>query len=679
MKSVALTALQTTQVFGEKIVAEYDGAMKHPLRQASASSTTATSSDENHVLEARQSRKPKPASRLYTFLTRSRSRSTPRELSTKSTLDHAPDPPRSYHSIDLNSPQSKAPSRASSRPLSTTTTATNTTITPQAFSLTPRAEKRRQQAAAVASAMNSPPTSRPPSPSHTSSGTRRRLHNLFGLTLGASRKSSGGSNSSRGDTSRSRPSTPVTAHSIPEHPPQQQQQPTPGSSRSRKDGSSRGRGLLSVQRPTSPLMPQSDSSVHNSSTSSVQRRFRPTRLGPFGTIEQGPSSSTTGSFDQPGSPTSISPPQPPRAAHAFNTPRISHTPASPTRHSRQKESMDSCFSDSEVVRPQKGKERASLDNRSGGRYAKKTPGQPILTREVKHGSFDFERPGWGRINTRGVAPALAMDRSGSGRSGRSRDSDMTPTSTRGALRELRPNLTGGSNSSYEPGGSLGRRGGTHVRFRAGHGPFRFEPAVPASPTSLTSQSSVERTRSRRRRMRDEDDEEDDEFEAYDFEREQIRQARHGMGGLSPLSSAVSVSAPSTKSIGYRSGTKGRSLDLNLGLAWAPTKVRADAVLPGLSRSLSQGRSNGTGPRRRDTDLAEVGKDLSDLYRQALDDDSYALFKKYVHRFDAKDIPFDGPTGIVSRVERLLNRQPHLTDESRKQMLNTLVKIILRNA
>ena len=57
--------------------------------------------------------------------------------------------------------------------------------------------------------------------------------------------------------------------------------------------------------------------------------------------------------------------------------------------------MDSCFSDSEVVRPQKGKERASLDNRSGGRYAKKTPGQPILTREVKHGSFDFERPGWG--------------------------------------------------------------------------------------------------------------------------------------------------------------------------------------------------------------------------------------------------------------------------------------------
>ncbi|KAL1738929.1 hypothetical protein HDZ31DRAFT_50228 [Schizophyllum fasciatum] len=422
---------------------------------------------------------------------------------------------------------------------------------------------------------------------------------------------------------------------------------------------------------------QSDSSVHNSSTSSVQRRFRPPRLAPFLGAPEGPSSSTTGSFDQPASPTSISPPQPPRPAHASATPRISHTPASPTRHSRQKESMDSCFSDSEVVRPHKGKDRASVDNRAGGRYARKPTGQPTLTREVKHGSFDFERPGWGRFNARGGAPALAMDRSGSGRSARSRDSDVTPTATRGHLRELRPNLTGGSTSSYEPGGSLGRRGGTHVRFRAGHGPFRFEPAAPASPTSLTSQSNVERTRSHRRRARDEDDEEDDEFEAYDFEREQIRQARHG---ISPLSSAVSVSAPSTnKSIGYRSGTKGRSLDLNLGLAWAPTKVRADAVLPGLSRSLSQGRSGGLAPRQRSEDLAEIGKDLSDLYRRALDDEGYALFKKYVHRFDAKDIPFDGPTGIVSRVERLLNRQPHLTDENRKQMLNTLVKIILRNA
>lgn len=649
--------------------------MKHPLRQASASTTTATtSSDENHVLEARQSRKPKPTSRLYTFLTRSRSRSTPREPSTNSAFDHVPDLPRGYHSVDLNSPQSKAPSRASSRPLSTTTTATNTTITPQTFSLTPRGEKRRQQASAVAAAMGPPASPRPASPSPASSGTRRRLHNLFGLTLGGSRKSSGGSTSSRGDTSRSRPNTPATAPSAPDHLSRQQEPST----RSKTDVSSRGRGLLSIQRPgsPSPLM-RSDSSLQNSSTSSVQRRFRPARLAPFLGGGDPPSSSTTGSFDQPTSPTSISPPQPPRPGHASNTPRISHTPASPSRHSRQKGSMDACFSDSECVRSQKGKERASLDNRSAGRHAK-AAGHPALTRDVKHGSFDFERPGWGRANARGVAPALAMDRSGSGRSGRSRDSDVTPTSGRGQLRELRPNLTSNSPSSYEPGGSLGRRNGTHVRFRAGHGAFQFEPAVPASPTSLTSNMSAEKVRGRRRRARDEDDEEADHFEEYDFEREQLRQARHRAAGVSPLASQVSISAPTaSKTIGYRSGAKGRSLDLGLGLAWAPTKVRADAVLPGLSRSLSQ--SGSTGSRWRDDELGQVGKDLSDIYRRALDDESYALFKKYVHRFDAKDIPFDGPTGIVTRVERLLNRQPHLSGESRKSMLDSLIKIILRNA
>ena len=51
----------------------------------------------------------------------------------------------------------------------------------------------------------------------------------------------------------------------------------------------------------------------------------------------------------------------------------------------------------------------------------------------------------------------------------------------------------------------------------------------------------------------------------------------------------------------------------------------------------------------------------------------------VHRFDAHDIHFDGPTGIVARVERLLETAPDLGEEGKQRLLDSFVRVILQNA
>ena len=51
----------------------------------------------------------------------------------------------------------------------------------------------------------------------------------------------------------------------------------------------------------------------------------------------------------------------------------------------------------------------------------------------------------------------------------------------------------------------------------------------------------------------------------------------------------------------------------------------------------------------------------------------------VHRFDAHDIPFDGPNGIVAQVERLLRTAPDLSEDGKKRLLDSFVRIVLQNA
>lgn len=51
----------------------------------------------------------------------------------------------------------------------------------------------------------------------------------------------------------------------------------------------------------------------------------------------------------------------------------------------------------------------------------------------------------------------------------------------------------------------------------------------------------------------------------------------------------------------------------------------------------------------------------------------------VHQFDAHEIPFDGPTGIVARVEQLLASASGLGDGAKQRLLDKFIRIILQQA
>ncbi|KAF9450134.1 hypothetical protein P691DRAFT_811048 [Macrolepiota fuliginosa MF-IS2] len=152
--------------------------------------------------EERPTRKLKKENRFYNFLTRSRSRS-------RSKQDHSPHRNRdSIPQVPQNGntqehPDSKPPYRIPSRPLSSTTTATNTTITPG----TPKAKRNPQSAIPVPSASrpeNSTNRSRPNTPSQSTSN--RRKINIFGISFGSSKSRS---------RSHSRPGTPRASVDVP--------------------------------------------------------------------------------------------------------------------------------------------------------------------------------------------------------------------------------------------------------------------------------------------------------------------------------------------------------------------------------------------------------------------------------------------------------------------------------
>jgi hypothetical protein len=58
-----------------------------------------------------------------------------------------------------------------------------------------------------------------------------------------------------------------------------------------------------------------------------------------------------------------------------------------------------------------------------------------------------------------------------------------------------------------------------------------------------------------------------------------------------------------------------------------------------------------------------------------------IFKVFsdVHRFDSHSIPFDGPSGIVTRVEKLLDSAPSLDAEGKRDLLDRFIRIILQHA
>ena len=366
----------------------------------------------------------------------------------------------------------------------------------------------------------------------------------------------------------------------------------------------------------------------------------------------------------------------------------------------------------------KGKERdLGQGNGSNGISRMKTGYvRGTAGRSTKHGSFDFERPGWsaaGAIqrsgsggttgsgtsetgtsgwsrNTNGFLSGIRESAMGPGLAGvgtlqrdqsmkrakerddlilRAREDDRKRREKEKETKERQQHRSpsrgtplpdmdengGTSTSTTGHSSSLGKKRGALLRdgslktkrtvFGVTHGRFAFEPPVnPTRSTGSTGNSSgVDAQLSVSWAGGAELQKENTRLKG-EMERERRRE-KEKKNHPQRDRAAVPVPIPN---IGHRSAAKGRSLDLGLGLAWAPTKLREEALLPatgffarsvsgsssqGVNRSVS-GSTNasggGTGEDKKEK--SKVGREVADVFRSALDDEGYAAFKKCMSSF-----------------------------------------------
>lgn len=281
----------------------------------------------------------------------------------------------------------------------------------------------------------------------------------------------------------------------------------------------------------------------------------------------------------------------------------------------------------------------------------------LQAKRIKHGSFDFERPVSSKVDTAantkvsfGSVPlpphAYPMQRSvslkGTTRPSRSdttrsklhdhplpptppelhsrskvsrppnldvstslgrRGTDSTPGSSNPPSRNhnhsdgdpISPTTSSHSGHSSSVGRSPGKK-----TMRASHGPFKFEPAVPPIPGSPSYERKV----------------------------------------CAARLAAMTIPTPAspTKPRPERpTSSKGRSLDLGIGLSWAPNKVREEAVLSyggrrpytsaSTSRARARWRGGGVDEEGRLADQSSgAASDVAVAFKEALGDAAYATFK-----------------------------------------------------
>ncbi|KAK0461926.1 uncharacterized protein EV420DRAFT_1527922 [Desarmillaria tabescens] len=666
-----------------------------------------------------------------------------------------------------HTPSSKPPTLHPSRPLSSTTTATNTTVKPPTPKGKRRVPVPIPKPNILAQENENPSSVAGSRPSTPKLSTRKKLHNLFGIPLSGARRSGSRKSSISStrpttpdlQSSADAPPLPLQPESpnyhirgnnhdpilppLPRVPlslhshfgdskakptsidPLESSTSTTASYSSRRDTFFKASKLFSVRNPL----------VMSPTSSTFDDRPRPYSPAPPVVSSPIKHRRTQTQIDTPPSPTTpttpvqraiqLAAPQPRRATTLTGgndvIPRITHTPATPSRPgtspprlSQRKDSIDSTHlyrvmsvvdeekerTESEPV-SDKGKKRNDAfkpGHRSGVKSVKGS-----IVRSTRHGSFDFERPGWGAgglisrtasgnsVSTT-MTGAYSHNRSGDSLSNASRNGEpsgfgssrsggtqkdipLQPPKRRRSHRAappiapLEPEYTGASSSTNHSksttgtnglSSSLGRNTGKRMLgsgvarlVSIPHGPFSFEPPVPSPTVSNMSEST------RGSGMSDREAEER-EREVGDREMTAVKQA-------------------------WRTAhVEGRSLDLGLGLAWAPRKVREDALIPsGTIAALSRSASSRNGLRCAAAKSAEerskVGKEIAEMFRNALSNEQYTTFKQYVHRFDAHDIPFDGPTGIIARTGQLLDNSQNLGEEGKKHLLDNLVRVILQNA
>ncbi|KIY69751.1 hypothetical protein CYLTODRAFT_420436 [Cylindrobasidium torrendii FP15055 ss-10] len=692
-------------------------------------STTLKASDMyTHKDEERASRKHKQENRFYRFLTSSRSRS--RSKSDQATDDGA------HCDENLSHSRQSSVSKRAHRDSAKHSTHTDSTVRPMSSATNTTARIHQPKPVhPLPSASPQAHSSRPSTPSKPISSTRKKLHNIFGIPLTGprrtgSRKSS--MSSTRANTPEPREPPPMpeasgsySSNNDPISAPRKPKPPsisiqrsesqssrsrwknstfdstessvsTTASSLSKRDSLSKSqKPFVSRPVPSSPTLPTSH--LTEDSRHSTAPRHRRAHLVPE-TLSRSLPSSPAAAFqtfhlapDSKRAPDPVS-----RGAYTAAAPQ--RPGSTPPRLHHRKNSLD-MHREMSVV----DEERSILDSEAEmgvgkrsdvssrlGQQSTRSKINQMTARSTRHGSFDFERPSWGfmsRSASNASSSAGASDAWQSGdklprtrMSPKASTKDM-PTDRRNGLRTPPPQhssqsaslshgkttsgTSNGATSSW--GRSSGRRGkasGVAKLVTIEHGTFAFEPPVP-SPVSFThaDMSDIEDPSERRRRRRREED------------------------GIEERWRDLNSSHSAVTSLGFRSGEKGRSLDLNLGLSWVPSKVRQDALLPSSmfpldKRSQSHSGSSRSGGRiengQNGRDGSSIGKDIAEKFRLALDPTGYSAFKRYVHQFDAQEIPFDGPTGIVARVERLLENSSNLTDDRKRRLVDNLVRIILHN-
>ena len=266
----------------------------------------------------------------------------------------------------------------------------------------------------------------------------------------------------------------------------------------------------------------------------------------------------------------------------------------------------------------------------GGRTTPLGSGSVPWSGRSKHGSFDFERPvsnsSRGGVSITAPSSRKARDRekrdgkvertvsfsnthtASKARGHHQHDPSTSPRSRWRGLppsNESHPNKTLaigptpplpnhpgsesiGQYSSWGRTTTMTKR--SYKPLGLSHGSFPFEPAVP--PTSTTHPTSSE-------------------FGV-------IRSDDSGYAESSSNNSPKLFSA--TTNAAGRRADKGRSLDLNIGLSWAPTKVKQEAVM-----------SPSYGMEKRERKKEEARKRfegaVSDVFRNVLGESGYAAFTK----------------------------------------------------
>ncbi|KZT29281.1 hypothetical protein NEOLEDRAFT_1145059 [Neolentinus lepideus HHB14362 ss-1] len=333
--------------------------------------------------------------------------------------------------------------------------------------------------------------------------------------------------------------------------------------------------------------------------------------------------------------------------------------------------------------------------RSSGESGSKTGHvDPKTARRLKHGSFDFERPASGssaggksldrRPTARkereraleGHRNARVVDASVTSANANSRKhaqqiqfkslSDTedtvaplplkrrgTGTSTASHARsrghgcnqsQMSVLPSGGSTDGREGGGSWGRNHHPPARSALQHryrqlGAFEFEPAVPFAPPASPK---------------------NDAFPPQNGGAPLSNKTpKVNLVPSSPLiDDASSHSAPSTKA---------KSFDLGLGLAWAPSKIKEDAIFPH-SHGMCIIRN-----KEREQLFMEV--------RAAVGEPGLQRIEKYIRRFEAGQIPLDGSSGLITRVKKILDSGPsslsgsRTDDRVKRALTDRLVRVV----